>query len=31
MKYQAIAKDGARFPVRLMGRCLEVSPAGCYA
>jgi transposase InsO family protein len=31
MKYQAIAKDVARFPVRLMCRCLEVSSAGFYA
>ena len=31
MKYRTIEKDGARFPVRLMCRCLEVSPAGFYA
>lgn len=31
MRYQAIANNVARFPVRLMCRCLEVSPAGFYA
>ena len=31
MRYQAISKNVARFPVRLMCRCLEVSPAGFYA
>lgn len=31
MRYQAIANHVARFPVRLMCRCLQVSPAGFYA
>jgi len=31
MRYQAIVNHVARFPVRLMCRCLEVSPAGFYA
>ena len=31
MRYQAISENVARFPVRLMCRCLEVSTAGFYA
>ena len=31
MRYQAISENVPRFPVRLMCRCLEVSPAGFYA
>ena len=31
MRYQAISENGARFPIRLMCRCLTVSPAGFYA
>ena len=31
MRYRAIERDGARFPVRLMCRCLDVSSAGFYA
>ncbi len=31
MRYQAISENVARFPIRLMCRCLEVSPAGFYA
>ena len=31
MRYQAISENVARFPIRLMCRCLQVSPAGFYA
>ena len=31
MKYRAIEENVARFAIRLMCRCLEVSPAGFYA